>query len=107
MSFVVNIASRLENQEKFLQIGRNEGDVIKVYDDKNTFLKVQEILSKETDLKGMDQALELLVKKEGMKKINDMKLSVTAYQDLFIGVMACVQGKPFEDVEKQFRNSLK
>lgn len=36
-----------------------------------------------------------------------MNLSMEAYQNVFIGMMAAISCKTFEEMEKQFRNAQK
>ena len=40
-----------------------------------------------------------------MKKIEEMNLGLNAFQNLFIGMMAAISMKSFEEMEKQFRNA--
>ena len=104
-SFTVNITQHLENGPKFLKIGPEDENVFKVDDRKNTVLKIQEILNEDSGLTGIDKAIELALGKEALKKIDEMDLSITAYQNIFIGMMSAINGQSFEEMEKQFRNA--
>lgn len=104
-AFTVDISKHLEDSIKFLKVGPNEDDVLKVDDNKNTVLKIQEILNKENTNEGIEKALKLAVGQEGVDKINSMKLSYNAYQNIFIGVMAAISAQTFEETEKQFRKT--
>lgn len=104
-AFTVDISQHLEDAPKFLKIGEGDENVFKVDDRKNTVLKIQEILNNQSGIKEMDKAIELALGKEALKKINDMDLSMTAYQDIFIGMMSAINGKSFEETEKTFRES--
>lgn len=106
-AFTVNISQHLEDAPKFLKVGPGDENVFKVNDSKNTVLKIQEILNKNESVQGMDKAIELALGKEALKKINAMDLSMTAYQNVFIGMMAAISSKTFEEAEKDFRNSSK
>lgn len=105
-AFTVNISQHLEDKPKFLKVGSGDENVFKVDDRKNTVLKIQEIMNKNSGLEEIDKAIELALGKEAMKKINDMDLSMTAYQNVFIGIMSAINGKSFEETEKQFRESM-
>lgn len=104
-AFTVNITKHLEDQAKFLKIGPGDENVYKVDDRKNTVLKIQQLLNDGSGLKEMDKAIELALGKAAVEKINEMDLSMTAYQNIFIGVMAAINGQTFEETEKQFRNA--
>lgn len=104
-AFTVNISQHLEDAPKFLKIGDGDKNVFKVDDRKNTVLKIQEILNKQSGIVEMDKAIELALGKEALKKINEMNLSMTSYQNIFIGMMAAINGKSFEETEKTFRES--
>lgn len=104
-AYTVDISKHLEDTVKLLKIGPNKDDVLEVDDDKNTVLKIQEILNKENTNEGIEKALKLAVGEKGFEKINSMKISYTDYQNIFIGVMAAISAKTFEETEKQFRKS--
>lgn len=104
-AYTVDISKHLEDSIKFVKIGPNEEDVLRVDDDKNTVLKIQEIVNKDNSNAGVEKALELAVGKDGLKKINGLKLSYKAYQNIFIGVMAAIFAQTFEETEKQFRQN--
>lgn len=103
-AFTVNITQHLEDTPKFLKLGPGDENVFKVDDKKNTVLKIQEILNNDASANGIDMAMELALGKEAVDKINKMDLSMTAYQNIFIGVMAAINSKSFEETEKDFRN---
>lgn len=103
-AFTINISQHLEDAPKFLKIGEGDENVFKVDDRKNTVLKIQEIINKDNSLGVMDKAMELAIGKEAVKKINELNLSMGAYQNIFIGMMAAISSKSFEEMEKQFRN---
>ena len=104
-AFTVNISQHLEDAPKFLKIGEGDKNVFKVDDRKNTVLKIQEIVNKDSGITGMDKAIELALGKEALKKINEMDLTMSAYQNIFIGMMAAISSQTFEEAEKQFRDS--
>lgn len=106
-AFTVDISQHLEDSPKFLKVGAGDENVFKVDDRKNTVLKIQEILNKEESVESMSKVMELALGKEAAKKIEEMDLSMNAFQNVFIGLMACISAKSFEETEKQFRNITK
>lgn len=104
-AFTVDISQHLEDAPKFLKLGPGDDNVFKVDDKKNTVLKIQEILNKDSSSEGIDKALKLALGEDAVKKINEMDLSMSAYQNIFIGVMAAISSQSFEEAEKQFRES--
>jgi len=104
-AYTVNISNRLENSPKFLKIGPGDENVFKIDDRKNTFLKIQEVLNNEGSMAGMDEAIKLAMGEEALEKINGMDLSIKAYENIFIGIMAAISSISFEEAEKRFRNS--
>ena len=103
--FTVNITSHLVDSPKFLKIGEGDENVFKVDDRKNTVLEIQQILNDDSGVDGMDKAIELALGKDALDKINAMDLSMSAYQNIFIGMMAAMNSQSFEETEKQFRNA--
>lgn len=106
-AFTVDISQHLEDAPKFLKLGPGDENVFKVDDSKNTVLKIQEMLNKDDSIKTINKVIELAIGKEGAKKIEDMNLSMKAFQNVFIGIMSAVSAQSFEETEKQFRNSQK
>ena len=99
MGKIIDISAKLVNEPKFLQVA--EGKTYKVDDRKNTVLQMSALLNEGTaSVEGIDKAIKL-----GFKEIEAMELSITAYQSLFIGMMALVTDKSFEEMEQTFRNT--
>lgn len=103
-AYTVDISKHLEDSIKFIKLGPNAEDVLKVDDNKNTVIKIQEILNNDVSNEGMEKAMELAVGKEGVEKINSMNLSFSSYHNIFIGIMAAISASTFEETEKNFRN---
>lgn len=103
-AFTVDIAPHLEDAPKFIKLGPGDENVFKVDDRMSTVIKIQDLTNEKSDLKTMYKALELALGKEAMKKIDEMDLGLAAFQNLFIGMMAAISAKKFEEMEKQFRN---
>lgn len=106
-AFTVDITRHLEESLKFIKLGPNADDVLQVDDKKNTVIRIQSILNADSSADAMDKALELALGKDGLKKINSLNLSMEAYQSVFIGVMAAINCKTFEEMEKTFRDTQK
>lgn len=104
-AFTVDISQHLENTQKILKYGPNADDYFVVDDNKNTVLKIQEILNKDDSIVSIDKAMKLVLGEEGFKKIESLNLSMQAYQNLFIGMMAAISAKSYEEMEKSFRKS--
>lgn len=103
MATVIDITNKIKNEEKFIVY---HGKSYKVDDRKNTIIKVHAILSeaKEASVTTIDEAMKELV---GAKAVKDFE--GFAYEDYlvpFFAAMACVQGKPYEEVEASFRAAL-
>ena len=104
MGKIIDISAKLVNEPKFLQVA--EGKTYKVDDRKNTVLQMNALLNEgTTSVDGIDKAIKLGLGEEAFKEIEAMELSITAYQSLFIGMMALVTDKSFEEMEKTFRNT--
>lgn len=104
-AFTVDISTHLEDAPKFLKVGPGDKNVFKVDDRMSTVIKIQDLTNKNTDLSVMRKALELALGKEAVQKIDEMDLSLIAFQNIFIGMMAAISGKKFEEMETQFRNT--
>lgn len=105
-AFTVDISKHLEDTIKFIKIGPDADDVLRVDDDKNTVLRIQAMLSEDSSTEGINKVLELALGKEGFEKVNNMKMSYSAFECLFIGVMAAMSNLTYEQAEKRFRNQI-
>lgn len=103
MGKIVDISAKLENVPKFLKVA--EGKQFKVDDRKNTVLKMNALIDKGTDVDAMDKAIRMCLGEKAFKEIEAMELSITAYQSLFIGLMATITDKSYEEMEKTFREN--
>lgn len=104
MGKIIDISSKLVNEPKFLQVA--EGKTYKVDDRKNTVLKLNELLDGSNDsAKNIDKAIKIGLGEKAFKEIEAMDLSIVAYQSLFIGMMALMMDKDYEEMEKTFRNT--
>lgn len=104
MGKIIDISSKLVNEPKFLQVA--EGKTYKVDDRKNTVLKLNELLDgSDGSAKNIDKAIKIGLGEKAFKEIEAMDLSIVAYQSLFIGMMALMMDKDYEEMEKTFRNT--
>lgn len=104
MGKIIDISSKLVNEPKFLQVA--EGKTYKVDDRKNTVLKLNDLLDgSDGSAKNIDKAIKIGLGEKAFKEIEAMDLSIVAYQSLFIGMMALMMDKDYEEMEKTFRNT--
>lgn len=99
---LIDLSSKIENQPKFIKIGEKS---FQVFDDKNTVLKVTNLLKSDTlsEVEGIDKVLELLLGKSGKKELDNLNLSISGYKVVFTGVMACVNNETYEQCEQRFQ----
>lgn len=104
MGKIIDISSKLMNEPKFLQV--TEDKTYKVDDRKNTVIQMNQILENANgSVESIDKAIKLCLGDKAFKEIEKMDLSMTAYQSLFIGMMALVTNKTYEELEKTFRET--
>jgi hypothetical protein len=102
MATVIDITSKIKNEEKFIVYN---GKSYKVDDRKNTIIEVFSIIDNAdgASVAMIDAVLAKLLGKEAVKDFEGF-----AYDDYlvpFFAAMACVQNKSYDEVEKSFRNS--
>ena len=103
MATVIDISNKIKNEEKFVVY---QGKHYKVNDSKNTVLQVQALLTsaKEVTIETVDQAMTYLIGADAVRDFEGF-----CYEDYlvpFFAVMACVQGKSYEETEKAFRAAI-
>lgn len=101
MSKIIDISGKLCDEEKFLEVAKNKH--YKVDDRKNTVMKVNAIVQDGGDAEAMDEAIKLVLGEVAYKEIEAMDLTMNSYQSIFIGMMALITGKSFEEMEQSFR----
>ena len=108
MATVLDITSKLQQEEKVLKIGEQE---FRIDDTKNTVMKAMAAMeSEESGAAGfvaIDKALEILIGKEGAEKLDSMNLNFKNYQNVFIAVMSLASGTSYEEAEKRFQHTSK
>ena len=102
MATVIDITSKIKNEEKFIVYN---GKSYKVDDRKDTVLKIYAILNenKTTNLDTIDAAMTELIGKSAVKDFANF--SYSDYLVPFFAAMACVQNKTYEEVENSFREN--
>lgn len=102
MATVIDITSKIKNEQKFIVYN---GKNYKVDDRKNTIIEVFSIIDDASgaNVEMIDKVLEKLLGKEAVKDFDG--LSYDDYLVPFFAVMACVQNKSYEEVERSFRES--
>ena len=103
MGKVIDISAKLTNERPKLKIA--EDKVYEIDDRKNTILKLNQKLKNANmdDVSFIDEVIEMTLGKEAAKEINEMDLSMSAYQNIMIAIMAAVMGESYEEAEARFR----
>lgn len=105
MSKVYDISAKLTNERPKIKLA--EDKIYEVDNRKNTILKMQQMLQKADidDLDFLDEAIEMLLGEKAAKDIDEMDLSIAAYQTIFITIMAAIQEIEYEQAEGMFRKA--
>ncbi len=102
MSKVIDISAKLTNERPKLKLA--EDKVFEIDDRKNTIIAVdQKIKNTEMNLEVMDEIIKITLGEEAAKEIDVMGLSFSAYQSIFVAIMAAVMGEDYEVAEARFR----
>ena len=107
MATVLDITSKLQKEEKVLKIGEQE---FHIDDTKTAVMKATAAIESTEEggtagFSAIDKALEFLIGKEGVEKLDCMKLNFKGYQSVFIAVMSLVSGTSYEEAEQRFQNA--
>jgi hypothetical protein len=102
MATLIDITSKIKNETKFIQYGEK---TYKVDDRKNTVIKVYSIIDNAdgANIEMIDQVMKELLGKDAVKDFDG--LNYEDYLVPFFAVMACIQGKSYEEVEASFRKT--
>lgn len=103
MATVIDITGKIKNEEKFIVYN---GKSYKVDDRKNTVIEVYSIIgaSNNDNIEMIDKVMEKLLGKDALKDFAG--LNYEDYLVPFFAVLACVQGKTYEEIEDSFRKTL-
>lgn len=104
MATVIDITGKLRREKKYIRIGETD---YPVDDSKNTVTEVMALLEDKetTETEKMDIAMAHILGEEACGEVAAMNLNLTDYQAVFIGTMAAVTGKTYEETEQSFRRT--
>ena len=105
MAKIIDISGKLTNERPQLKLA--EGKVYDIDNRKNTILLVNQKVQtvNVNDLTALDEIMRLTLGDEAAKEIDEMNLPFTAYQSIFIAIMAAVSGEEYESMESRFRRA--
>ena len=99
---VVDISTKLGKEKQTIKIA--EGKVYEVDTSADNYLLVQEKLkNKEFSIEVMYEMIEMLLGKEALQTIKDMKLTIPGLRTLIIALSEIVNEVDFEEMEKRFQ----
>lgn len=100
---VIDISSKLGKEKQKIKIA--EGKVFEVDNSADTYLIVQEKLkNQDFSIASMYEMIEVLMGKEALKEIKDMKLTIDGLTAVVIAISAIVNEVPYEEMEKRFQD---
>ena len=100
---VIDISSKLGKEKQTIKIA--EGKVFEVDNSADTYLIVQEKLkNQDSSIASMYEMIEVLMGKEALKEIKDMKLTIDGLTAVVIAISAIVNEVPYEEMEKRFQD---
>lgn len=103
MGKVIDISAKLTSERPKLKIA--EDKVYEIDDRKNTILKLNQKMKGANieDIAFIDEIVKMTLGAEAAKEIDAMDLSMAAYQNIMLAIMAAVMGESFEVAEARFR----
>lgn len=103
MSEIVDISAKLTNERPKLKLA--EDKIYDIDDRKNTIILLNQKMEKldMNDINAIDEMISVVLGEDAAKEINDMNLSIMAYQSIMIAIMAAVTGEKYEVMEARFR----
>lgn len=101
MANSIDISAKLKKGP--IKIKLTEDKEYEVDNSAETFVIVQDKLKdKEFSIDVMYEVIEILMGKDALKEIKDMKLSVNGIESVIIGLMAAINEISYEEMEKRF-----
>lgn len=98
----IDISSKLGKEKQTIKLA--EGKVFEVDTSADTYLIVQEKIGKEDfSISSMYEMIEILMGKEALQEIKNMKLTVNGLKEVVIAISAIVGEVEFEEMEKRFQ----
>lgn len=103
MGKMIDISAKLTSERPKLKIA--EDKIYEIDDRKNTILKLNQKMKGADieDLEFIDDIIKMTLGPKAFKEINEMDLSMTAYQNIMLAIMAAVMGESLEVAEARFR----
>ncbi|MGJ0848638.1 hypothetical protein ACR77J_18370 [Tissierella praeacuta] len=103
MSKIIDISAKLTNERPKLKLA--EDKIYDIDDRKNTIILLNQKMEKldMNDINAIDEMISVVLGEDAAKEINDMNLSIMAYQSIMIAIMAAVTGEKYEVMEARFR----
>ena len=100
----IDISSKLGKETKTIKLG--EDKIFEVNDAAETFLIVQEkFKTGEFSIQSMYEMIEILMGKEALEAVKEMKLSITGLEKVIIAISATIDEVSYEEMEKRFQKS--
>ena len=101
MANSIDISAKLKKEP--IKIKLTEDNEYEVDKSAETIVIVQDKLKdKEFSIDVMYEVIEILMGKDALKEIKDMKLSVNGIESVIIGLMAAINEISYEEMEKRF-----
>ena len=101
MSNVIDISAKLKQEP--IKIKIVEGKEYTIDNSADNFIIVKEKLKDhEFSMEIAYEIIEMLMGKDALKEIKDMKLTVQGLETVIIGVMAAINEISYEEMEKRF-----
>ena len=98
----IDISSKLGKEKQTIKLA--DGKVFEVDTSADTYLIVQEKIGKEDfSISSMYEMIEILMGKEALQEIKNMKLTVNGLKEVVIAISAIVSEVEFEEMEKRFQ----
>lgn len=103
MSKVIDISAKLTNKRPVLKL--SEDKIYEIDDRKNTVIQFEQLVQNDdlSDAETMEKMVEMMLGKEAAEEINDLDLSMVAYQSIMIAITAAISGEEYEAAERRFR----
>lgn len=99
---VIDISSKLGKEKATIKLA--EGKVYEVDTSADNYLLVQEkIKDQDFSIDVMYQMIEMLMGKEALKEIKEMKLTIPGLKAIVIALSAVVNEESYEEMEKRFQ----
>lgn len=104
MSKVIDISGRLTEEKPKLKI--SEDKIYEIDDRKNTVIKFEQETKNVgvEDIGFIDTMVETFLGKKAAKEINDMELSMGAYQSISIAIMSAITQEDYKVAEKRYQD---